>query len=57
MMKTFACKDVGLNCAFTASADTALMLMPKIYQHMKEAHNVKEETPSLTMKFKSAIKG
>ena len=56
MTATFACKDIGMNCGFTATANSELELIPQIAQHAKEAHNTQQVAPDLMMKIKAAIK-
>ena len=54
-MKTITCRDVGPDCAFTASADTEEELLQKVAAHASE-HGIVEVTPELIEKVKSAIK-
>ena len=56
MTKEFACKDIGMNCGFKASAKTEEELMPKIVQHAKEAHKLDPIPPETVQKVKGAIK-
>jgi predicted small metal-binding protein len=52
----FACKDIGMQCGFSAEAKTQDELMQKIAQHAKEAHNMTEIPPETLQKVKGAIK-
>lgn len=40
MAKSIACKDVGMNCEFKATADTTEELMQKAAAHAREAHGL-----------------
>jgi len=52
----FACKDIGMQCGFSAEAKSQDELMQKIAQHAKEAHNMTEIPPETLQKVKGAIK-
>ncbi len=56
MPKKFACKDIGMQCNFTAKAKTEDELMEKIAQHAKEAHNMPQIDAAMAAKVKGAIK-
>ena len=55
MSKHIACGDVVEGCAFQASAPTEEELMKQVSQHAAQTHGVKEVTPELAAKVKSAI--
>ena len=57
MAKTFACKDIGMNCAFTTSANSGFEMIPKVVQHMKDAPNMQQVAPDMMTKIQGAIKG
>ena len=40
MAKSISCKDVGMDCDFTAQADTLEELMQAAAAHAKEAHGL-----------------
>jgi predicted small metal-binding protein len=40
MAKSISCKDVGMNCDFTAKADTMEELMQAAAAHAKQAHGL-----------------
>ncbi len=42
MAKQFACADVGLDCSFTAQAETEEALMEKVAKHAAEVHDMTE---------------
>ena len=42
IMQTFACKDIGMKCGFTTSANTREELMKNIATHAEKAHGMKE---------------
>jgi Predicted small metal-binding protein len=37
---SFACKDIGMDCGFTATASSEEELMAKIAEHARTAHNM-----------------
>lgn len=55
-MPSFACKDIGMNCPFTASAPTEAELIKKIAEHAKNAHKIDPVPDDLMGKIKKAIK-
>ena len=55
-MPSFKCKDIGMDCAFEATAETEDELMKKIAEHASEAHNMKTIPPDVMEKVKDAIK-
>ncbi|MGC8516863.1 MAG: DUF1059 domain-containing protein [Candidatus Acidifodinimicrobium sp.] len=56
MKYEFACKDIGMDCGFKASAKTKEELMPKIAAHAKEKHGIDPIPPDLMQKVQAAIK-
>jgi predicted small metal-binding protein len=56
MTAKFACKDIGLECDFTAEAPTKEELMPKIAEHAKVAHGMENITDDVKAKIDAAIK-
>jgi predicted small metal-binding protein len=55
MAKTISCRDVGPDCAFTASAETEEELMQQVAVHASE-HGIMEVTPELLERVKAVIK-
>ena len=55
MAKQIACNDVVPGCSFTASAPSEEELVEKAAKHAREEHGVKEITPELAARVKSAI--
>ncbi|MGC8670063.1 MAG: DUF1059 domain-containing protein [Candidatus Micrarchaeia archaeon] len=55
-MKSFACKDIGMDCNFTAKAKDEASLMKKIADHAKKAHNMTNIDDATMSKIKAAIK-
>ncbi|MGC8671804.1 MAG: DUF1059 domain-containing protein [Candidatus Micrarchaeia archaeon] len=53
---SFACKDIGMDCGFTATASTEEELMQKIAEHARTAHNIQSMDDALVAKVKAAIK-
>jgi predicted small metal-binding protein len=54
--KTIACANIVPGCSFQAEADSENELLQKVASHAAESHGVKEITPDLLVKVKSAIK-
>jgi predicted small metal-binding protein len=55
-MKNLACKEVVPGCPFTASAETEEELLKQVAAHANHSHGIKEVTPELLSKVKSAIR-
>ena len=55
MVKTMKCSDVGIDCDWSASADTEEALMIKIQEHAKK-HGFDDIPPELAEKVKACIK-
>ncbi len=55
-MASFACKDIGMQCGWTATAPTENELMPKISDHAARAHKITKMDSALEGKIKAAIK-
>ena len=55
MTKHIACGDFVEGCAFRASARTEEELIQQVAQHAAQSHGIKEVTPELAEKVKSAI--
>lgn len=55
-MKTFACKDIGLQCGFTTNDASEEMLLKKIEKHAMKAHNMQNIDAETMKKIKAAIK-
>ena len=53
---SFACKDIGMDCGFTATASTEEELMQKIAEHARTAHNIQNMDDALVAKVQAAIK-
>lgn len=49
-MKCFTCKDVGVNCGWTATAKTNEELVKKVEQHAREVHNMPQIPEDLRKK-------
>jgi predicted small metal-binding protein len=56
MAKQLTCDDVVPGCRFTATGATESEVLEKAAAHARETHDVKEITPDLAAKVKSAIK-
>jgi predicted small metal-binding protein len=55
MSKQISCGRVVPGCAFEAQAENEEELLALVAEHAKEAHGVREVTPELATKVKSAI--
>ena len=53
---SFACKDIGMDCGFTATASSEEELMAKIAEHARTAHNMQSIDDATKAKIKAAIK-
>ncbi len=56
MAKSLSCTDAGVDCGWSATADTEEALMAKATEHVKESHKDMQVTPELAEKIKSLMK-
>ncbi len=56
MAKSISCRDVGVDCDFTAKADTLDELMQVTAQHAKEVHGFDSIPPELMPVVQAAIR-
>ncbi len=56
MAKSYACRDVGVDCDWKTSAETEDELMTTIQQHAAQVHPTIELTPDLVNLVRGAIK-
>ena len=56
MAKSFACKDIGMQCNFEARAENEELLMQQIQAHAAQAHNMANIDAQTMQKIKAAIK-
>lgn len=56
MAKSISCRDVGVDCDFTTTANTVEELMAKCAEHAKTAHGMNEVPPELIAKVQAAIR-
>ena len=56
MAKTIRCRDVGVDCDFTAKADTLDELMQVTAKHAKEAHGFDSIPPELMPVVQAAVR-
>jgi predicted small metal-binding protein len=57
--KTFACKDVGVDCPYVARGETEQEVMAAVSKHAKKVHGYTDEQlkdPAMMKKIKAAIK-
>ena len=55
MTKKYACKSIGMDCAFSAEAESEEQLMAKISEHAKTAHGMAQIDEPTMAKIKAAI--
>ena len=56
MAKSICCRDVGVDCDFSATAETMEDLLQKCAEHASSAHGINEITPELLAAVHGAIK-
>ncbi len=56
MVKTYTCRDVGVDCDWAASSETEEGLMELIAEHAKKVHPEIELTSELVAAVKGAFK-
>jgi len=56
MAKSISCKDVGMDCSFTARADTVEELMQVAAAHAKQAHGLDSIPPELMPIVQAAVR-
>ena len=55
MAKKFACRSIGLECAFSAEAESEEQLMAKISEHARTAHSMAQIDEPTMAKIRAAI--
>jgi predicted small metal-binding protein len=55
-MKTFKCRDAGVNCDWQARAETSDQLMVKIEEHGRKAHKMAVLPKELRDKIQASIR-
>jgi len=55
-MKKVSCKDIGVDCDFTAKAEDEPELMKILEKHAREKHKMKEISADMKKKVKAHIK-
>jgi predicted small metal-binding protein len=53
---TFKCKDIGLSCPFTTSANSEDELLKRISEHAAREHGMRSLPTGTLIKIKKAIK-
>lgn len=56
MARTFACREVEIDCQWMITAETEERLLTKIQGHVAEIHRDLEMTPDLTAKIQGAFR-
>lgn len=55
MPKTLDCRDVGIDCDFTATGETEEEVMTKAVEHGRAVHGFDEIPPELAEKARASI--
>ena len=56
MSKPFACRDIGMECEWSVSAETGGELQLLIGEHMAQIHEIADTAPDLLTQVRRAIK-
>lgn len=56
MAKSICCRDVGMDCDFSATAETLEGLMQKCVEHARTDHGMSEIPPEVVAKVQAAIR-
>ncbi len=56
MAKTVNCRDVGVDCDFTARGETEQDVLQQCAEHARTAHGMGEIPPDLATKVRAAIR-
>jgi len=56
MAKSIKCSDAGVDCDWSATAETEEELLKKVHEHAKEEHGFTEMPQELLAKVKENIK-
>lgn len=55
-MKTFGCKDIGMNCDWKVEAKTDEEVVREVKLHAEKAHNIRTVSDELMKKIRSRIR-
>jgi predicted small metal-binding protein len=55
-MVSFKCKDLGMDCSWSATEKTEKELLAKIAEHARTNHNISKIDDAMMKKVKHAIK-
>jgi predicted small metal-binding protein len=56
MARTFACREIGIECQWLITAETEDRLLSKIQGHVAEIHRDLDMTPEFTAKIEGAFR-
>ena len=56
MSKAFTCRDIGMDCEWSVSAETEGELLLLIGEHMAQIHEIADTAPDLVVQVRKAIK-
>ena len=56
MAKTVNCRDVGVDCDFSARGETEQDVLQQCAEHARTAHGMSEIPPELATKVRAAIR-
>ncbi len=56
MSKVYTCRDIGMECEWSVSAETEGELLLLIGEHMAQVHEIADTSPDLVVHVMEAIK-
>ena len=56
MSKAYTCRDIGMDCDWSISAETEGELLLLIGEHMYQIHEIADTPPDLFIQVRTAIK-
>jgi predicted small metal-binding protein len=55
-MKTFECKDVGVNCGWKCQGESEQEILQQVEEHGRKVHGMQQLDPELRDRIQSKIK-
>jgi len=56
VMKTFECKDVGVNCGWKCQGENEQEIIQQVEEHGRKVHGMQQLDPELQERIRSKIK-
>ena len=56
MSKAYTCRDIGMDCEWSVSAETEGELLLLIGEHMAQVHDIADTPPDMVVQVRTAIK-